>query len=134
MFENLLASIGINSMKIETLVKNKSIHSNDTLEGIVKIESGISAQTINKISLTLVERYENPDKNSQFSVLENELQTFILHTNVELEEHHTITEKFKFNIYEYEFKSEPKHLILKTHAYIGHSVDAYDEDQINFKQ
>ena len=39
---------------IETLVKNRSIHSNDTLEGIVRIEGGNSAQTINKISLTLV--------------------------------------------------------------------------------
>nr|WP_077700968.1 hypothetical protein [Staphylococcus hominis] len=93
MFENLLASIGINSVKVETLVKNRSIHSNDT----------------------------------------NELQTFTLHTNVELKEHHTITEEFKFNIYEYEFKSEPKHLILKTHAYVGYSVDAYDEDKIVFK-
>ncbi|POA02238.1 hypothetical protein CD153_06545, partial [Staphylococcus carnosus] len=55
MFENLVASIGINSVKVETLVKNKSIHSNDTLEGIVRIEGGISAQTINKMSLTLVE-------------------------------------------------------------------------------
>ena len=41
---------------------------------------------LTKISLTLVERYENPDKNSQFPVLENELQTFTLHTNVELKE------------------------------------------------
>ena len=123
MFENLLASIGINSVKVETLVKNKSIHSNDTLEGIVRIEGGNSSQTINKVSLTLVERYENPDKKSQFPVLENELQTFTLHTNVEL----------KVNIYEYEFKSEPKHLILKTHAYVGYSVDAYDEDKIVFK-
>ena len=32
---------------------------------------------------------------------------------LELKEHQTITEEFKFNIYEYEFKSEPKHLILK---------------------
>ena len=133
MFENLLTSIGINSVKVETLVKNKSIHSNDTLEGIVRIEGGNSSQTINKVSLTLVERYENPDKKSQFPVLENELQTFTLHTNVELKEHHTITEEFKFNIYEYEFKSEPKHLILKTHAYVGYSVDAYDEDKIVFK-
>ena len=133
MFENLLASIGINSVKVETLVKNKSIHSNDTLEGIVRIEGGNSSQTINKISLTLVERYENPEKKSQFPVLENELQTFTLHKNVELKEHHTITEEFKFNIYEYEFKSEPKHLILKTHAYVGYSVDAYDEDEIVFK-
>ena len=78
MFENLLASIGINSVKVETLVKNRSIHSNDTLEGIVRIEGGNSAQTINKISLTLVERYENPDKKSQFPVLENELQTLSL--------------------------------------------------------
>ena len=50
------------------------------MEGIVRIEGGSYAQTINKISLTLVERYENPDKNSQFPVLENELQTFTLHT------------------------------------------------------
>ena len=36
MFENILASIGINSVKVETFSKNKSIHSNDTLEGIVE--------------------------------------------------------------------------------------------------
>ena len=42
------------------------------------IESGASEQTINQIELTLIERYDNPDKRSQFPILENELQTFTL--------------------------------------------------------
>lgn len=48
MFENILASIGINSVKVETLVKNKSIHSNDTLEGIVRIEVVVLLKLLTK--------------------------------------------------------------------------------------
>lgn len=48
MFENILASIGINSVKVETLVKNKSIHSNDTLEGIVRIEEVVLLKLLTK--------------------------------------------------------------------------------------
>ena len=61
MFENILASIGINSVKVETLVKNK-VFIVMILWKECKNRGGSSAQTINKISLTLVERYENPDK------------------------------------------------------------------------
>ncbi|WP_339117571.1 sporulation protein, partial [Staphylococcus haemolyticus] len=65
MFEKLLTSIGIESLEINTVLKTQQVHSNGVLDGSVVIESGASEQTINQIELTLIERYDNPDKRSQ---------------------------------------------------------------------
>lgn len=130
MFEKLLTSIGIESLEINTVLKTEQVHSNGILDGSVVIESGVSEQTINQIELTLIERYDNPDERSQFPILDNELQTFTLHVDRSISENTKEIEHFQFNIDELEFKTNPNKLILKTHAYLSHSVDAYDEDEI----
>lgn len=130
MFEKLLTSIGIESLKIDTVLKTQQVHSNGILDGSVVIESGASEQTINQIELTLIERYDNPDERSQFPILDNELQTFTLHVDRSICKNTKEIEHFHFNIDELEFKTNPNKLILKTHAYLSHSVDAYDEDEI----
>lgn len=133
MFENLLTSIGINSLKVDTLVKSEYISPNDSLSGIITLYGGNATQLVNKIELSLVERYDNPDERSQIPVLENELETLILHKNININKEEQRSEEFKFNLPEVSFKRNPDYLILKTRVYIANSVDAYDEDKIFLK-
>lgn len=51
MFEKLLTSIGIESLKINTVLKTQQVHSKGILEGSVIIESGASEQLLTRLSL-----------------------------------------------------------------------------------
>lgn len=133
MFDNILTSIGVGSLKINTLIESKSVSSQGNMRGLINFISGESHQTIKKVELTLIERYENPDEKSDFPTLENELQTFTLPNEINLLKHENKQEQFEFNISKLEFKSNPKKLILKTHVFIAHSIDEYDEDEIQLK-
>ncbi|MEP9851671.1 sporulation protein [Staphylococcus aureus] len=133
MFEKVLTSIGIKSLEINTLIATKSIYPEGEIAGRINIKGGNSEQTINKVVLTLIERYDNPDKDSQFPVLDNELYTYALSNEVTIKPNDNVFEEFKFHISDLQCKSNSNSLILKTHVFVSHAVDEYDEDEILLK-
>lgn len=130
MFNNLLTSIGIGSIKADTCIENKVNYENDLIKGVVILEGGNTDQKVNKIEITLIERIQNDDKTSQFSVIDNELDTYIYAGEFMVRANEVETVPFQFKLENHEIDVENNKIYLKTHVFIDHSVDAYDEDEI----
>ncbi|OOV78924.1 sporulation protein [Mammaliicoccus fleurettii] len=130
MFNNLLTSIGVGSITADTLIENNVNYENDFIKGIVMLKGGNADQKINKIEITLMERIQNDDKTSQFSEVENELDTYIYAGEFKVEAKEVETVPFQFKLENHEIDVENNKIYLKTHVFIDHSVDAYDEDEI----
>jgi sporulation-control protein len=63
-FNKLLASIGIGSAKVDTLLNSTTLRVGDTLEGEVHIKGGSTEQQIDNIYLRLMTRYSKEQGNS----------------------------------------------------------------------
>lgn len=130
MFNNLLTSIGIGSIKADTHIENNINYENDLIKGVVILEGGNTDQKVNKIEITLIERIQNDDKTSQFSEVDNELDTYIYAGEFMVRANEVETVPFQFKLENHEIDVENNKIYLKTHVFIDHSVDAYDEDEI----
>ncbi|MBL0847009.1 sporulation protein [Mammaliicoccus fleurettii] len=130
MFNNLLTSIGIGSIKADTHIENNINYENDLIKGVVILEGGNTDQKVNKIEIILIERIQNDDKTSQFSEVDNELDTYIYAGEFMVRANEVETVPFQFKLENHEIDVENNKIYLKTHVFIDHSVDAYDEDEI----
>ncbi len=54
MFNKLLAKVGLGSAKIDTVLKNMTLHQGDIVEGTVHIQGGKVDQEINKITISVM--------------------------------------------------------------------------------
>ncbi len=130
MFNNLLTSIGIGSIKAYTSIENKVNYENDLIKGVVILEGGNTDQIVNKIEITLIERIQNDDKTSQFSVIDNELDTYIYAGDFTVGAKEVEKVHFHFKLENHDIDVKNNKIYMKTHVFIDHSVDAYDEDEV----
>ena len=131
MFNNLLTTFGIGGLTVDTRIENTTNYENDLIKGVVVLKGGTSDQKVNKIEITLIERIHNDDKTSQFSVIDNELDTYIYAGEftvgaMEVEKVH-----FQFKLENHDIDVKNNTIYMKTHVFIGHSVDVYDEDEVS---
>lgn len=130
MFYNLLTSIGIGSIKADTRIENKINYENDLIKGVVILEGGNTNQKVNKIQITLIERIQNDDKTSQFSEVDIELDTYIYAGEFTVRAKEVEKVHFQFKLKNHDIDIKNNIIYLKTHVFIDHSVDAYDEDEV----
>lgn len=130
MFNNLLTSIGIGSIKADTSIENKVNYENDLIKGVVILEGGNTDQIVNKIEITLIERIQNDDKRSQFSVIDNELDTYIYAGDFTVGAKEVEKVHFQFKLENHDIDVKNNKIYMKTHVFIDYSVDAYDEDEV----
>ncbi|WP_369964600.1 sporulation protein [Mammaliicoccus lentus] len=94
------------------------------------LKGGNADQKVNKIEIILIERIQNDDKTSQFSEIENELDTYIYAGEFTVAAKEVETVPFQFKLENHDIDVENNKIYLKTHVFIDHSVDAYDEDEV----
>ncbi|MFI3545576.1 sporulation protein [Mammaliicoccus sciuri] len=129
-FNNLLTSIGIGSLKVETHIENELNYENDIINGVIKLNGGKTDQIVNKIEITLIERIQNNDKASQFSEVENELNTYIYAGEFTVEANKVEKVNFHFKLEHHDMDVKNNKFFLKTHVFLKHSIDAYDEGEV----
>ncbi|MDQ7129553.1 sporulation protein [Mammaliicoccus sciuri] len=130
MFNNLLTSIGIGSIKADTHIENNINYENDLIKGVVILEGGNTDQKVNKIEITLIERIQNGDKTSQFSEVDNELDTYIYAGEFTVRAKEVEKIHFQFKLENHDINVENNKFYIKTHVHIDYGVDAYDEDEV----
>jgi sporulation-control protein len=130
MFNNLLTTFGIDGLTVDTRIENTTNYENDLIKGIVVLKGGTSDQKVNKIEITLIERIQNDDKTSQFSVIDNELDTYIYAGEFTVEAKEVEKVDFQFKLVNHDIDVKNNKIYMKTHVFIDHSVDAYDEDEV----
>lgn len=131
MFNNLLTSIGIGSIKADTHIENNINYENDLIKGVVILEGGNTDQKVNKIEITLIERIQNDDKTSQFSEVDNELDTYIYAGEFMIRAKEVEKVHFQFKLENHDIDVKNNKIYMKTHVFVDHSVDAYDEDEVS---
>ncbi|WP_323705655.1 sporulation protein [Mammaliicoccus sciuri] len=131
MFNNLLTSIGIGSIKADTRIENKFNFENDLIKGVVILRGGNADQNVNKIEITLIERIQNDDKTSQFSEIDNELDTYIYAGGFTVAAKEVEKVHFQFKLKNHKIDVNNNKIYLKTHVFVDHSIDAYDEDEVS---
>lgn len=83
MFKNVLASIGIGGMKVDTLVDQPQVEAGGVLNGIVTIKGGDVPQRIDAIALELVTRCIVEARNDQ--KVYAEIQVAVAHAAADIE-------------------------------------------------
>lgn len=131
MFDNLLTSIGIGSIKADTHIENNINYETDLIKGVVILAGGNTNQKVNKIEITLIERIQNDDKTSQFSEVDNELDTYIYTGEFTVRAKEVEKVHFQFKLGNHDIDVKNNKIYIKTHVFIDHSVDAYDEDEVS---
>ncbi|WP_456274527.1 sporulation protein [Bacillus sp. AK031] len=131
MWKEFLSSIGIGNIKVDTIVKDKTLTPSSELTGEVVIEGGMSDQIVNKIVLTVFVRTEDYREDSDFSYHEKEMYGYALNDigTVKAEEVKRIP--FKFSLSKnHPLTDKETETFLRTTVDIPQSVDPTDEDSI----
>lgn len=131
-FENILASLGINGMQVYIRLDQKAYHLSDTITGVIHFKAGDSAQTVTHTAVKLIERYENKDETSEFTQLENELDSFMLDERFTVEKGDTQKVKFDFKPENLNFQCKDSKVYLKAHVYIDLGIDEEVEAHIPY--
>lgn len=131
MWKEFLSSIGIGSIKVDTIVENPTLTPASELKGEVVIEGGMSDQEVNKIVLTIFIREEDYRKDSDFSYHEKELHGFALEEigTVKAEEVKRVPFKFLLSK-DHPISDKGTETFLRTLVDIPQAVDPVDEDSI----
>ncbi len=123
MFKHLLSSIGIDGMTVDTLVNRTQYDRNEPIEGVIHLKR--DDHRVNRIELTLIERIANDDDSSDFATYDHILEKVILTDDGSDRIH------FKFSVPDH-IKSLDHQFVIVTQAFIEGSIDAHDEDYIQF--
>src|SRR5690606_36131520 len=69
-FKDFLSSIGIGSMKVDTVVERPHLEEGETLNGTIYFEGGESDQEIDYIELQIIKQIDDDRPDSVFSIIE----------------------------------------------------------------
>lgn len=135
MIKKFLSTIGIGSMKVDTIVDKPVLAHGEMLSGKIYIDGGQSEQLIEFIKLEVFKRSEGYREDSDFDV-----------TNVSVAEHSIEivgsvkskeTRMIPFELIPDErwtSDSDTVKLYLRTSVHIAHAVDVQDEDEIFYRK
>ena len=131
MWEKILSSIGVGSVKVDTLVKEAKLRKGSTLKGEVLITAGRTEQRIESIVLTLFVRYEAEKEDTDFSYHEKEMAEIIINHDESIEK--GVEKRIPFEIQlekDHPVTSETVETFLRTTLIIPQAIDQKDEDSI----
>jgi sporulation-control protein len=128
--KKLLASIGIGSAKVDTIIYDHEIEVGGTLSGEVNIKGGDTAQNISKIDLDLYTYVEKDDQKYSYR-----FAMMALYEAFEIKANESITVPFNLQVPYYTPISAggSNQVWLETALDIDMAVDPTDSDHLNIK-
>ncbi|MDN7243923.1 sporulation protein [Planococcus shenhongbingii] len=134
-FKQFLSSIGIGSLKINTVVERPHLEEGETLNGTVYFTGGNSDQEIEYIELNVVKQIENYREDSDFDVIENIVAKQSLEFIGSVKSKDAAMHQFDIVPDErWLLQNSKGKLILRTIVHIVNGVDVQDEDEISYGQ
>ena len=135
MFEKFLSTIGIGSMKVDTIVEKSHILYGETLSGQIFIDCGRSEQQIDYINLEVIKRMEGYREDSDFDVTNDSIAKHTIEVvgDIKLKETRIIPFELKTDE-AWDIGREDAKLFLRTSVHITNAVDVHDEDEIFFSR
>ncbi|OZI12874.1 hypothetical protein CEW92_04285 [Bacillaceae bacterium SAS-127] len=134
MWKEFLSSIGIGSVKVDTVLEKGQFTIGEVIEGKVVITGGKVPISIQSIMLQLVYQLEEVRDDSDFSSHEKEMDRLLM--NIDREILPGETQNFPFEITlrkNHPVTEDNKQTFLRTTVIIPQSVDATDQDEIIIK-
>jgi len=129
MFEKFLSTIGIGSMKVDTIVDQPKLAHGDTLSGTIYIAGGQSDQVIEFINLEVLKRTEGYREDSDFDVTEDSIAKHTIEMIGSVKSKETRMVPFELMPDErWDCEGDNVKLYLRTSVHITNSLDVHDED------
>ncbi|MBD8014190.1 sporulation protein [Planococcus wigleyi] len=132
-FKDFLSSIGIGSLKVETVVEMPHLEEGETLNGTVYLDGGDGDQTIDFIELNVIKLVENTRDDSDFDFYETVIGKQSMEFAGSVKSKETVMQQFEIMPDERWIVDHPKaKLILRTVVHVKNGVNAQDEDEITY--
>ncbi|WP_309088178.1 sporulation protein [Domibacillus sp.] len=131
MWKDFFSSIGIGSIKVDTMIDQKAVSPGETINGYVYIKGGKVEEPIDKVQILLYLQYEEVKEDSDFSWHEKHFQEVILpfKRNIKASEAHKVP--FSIKIPLQGPKTDETHKwFIRTKVFIDQAVDPEDEDEV----
>ena len=132
-FKDFLSSIGIGSLKVETVVEMPHLEEGETLNGTVYLDGGDGDQTIDFIELNVIKMVEDTRDDSDFDFYETVIGKQSMEFAGSVKSKDTVMQQFEIVPDERWTLDHPKaKLILRTVVHVKNGVNAQDEDEITY--
>ena len=132
-FRDFLSSIGISSLKVNTVVERPHLEEGETLNGTIYLDGGDGEQTIDFIELNVVRLVEDTREDSDFDYYETIVAKQTMEFAGSVKSKDTVMQQFEIVPDERWVLEHPKaRLILRTIVHVKNGFDARDEDDITY--
>jgi sporulation-control protein len=131
MLKKFLSTIGIGTMKVDTVVDQPQLSHGESLSGKIYINGGQTKQIIEFIELAILKRTEGHRKDSDFDVTNDCIAKHTIEMVGSVKSKETRMIPFELMPDErWESEAENVKLFLRTSIHITNAVDVQDEDEI----
>ena len=131
MLKKFLSTIGIGSMKVDTIVDQPDLAHGESLSGKIYIDGGQSEQMIDFIKLEVIKRSVGHREDSDFDVTNDVVAKYMIETIGSVKSKETRMVPFEIMPDErWEYDKDQAKLFLRTSVHITGAVDVQDEDEI----
>lgn len=131
MLEKFLSTIGIGTMKVDTVVDQPQLSHGESLSGKIYINGGKTEQIVEFIKLEVLKRTEGYREDSDFDVTNVCVAKHTIEMVGSIKSKETRMVPFELIPDErWESKAENVKLFLRTSIHITNAVDVQDEDEI----
>lgn len=133
MLKKFLSTIGIGTMKVDTIVDQPDLAHGESLSGKIYIDGGQSEQMIDFIKLEVIKRSEGHREDSDFDVTNDVVAKYMIETIGSVKSKETRMVPFEIMPDErWEYDKDQAKLFLRTSVHITGAVDVQDEDEIRY--
>lgn len=131
MWKNILSSIGIGGVTIDTILQKKTYQRGDKIKGAVLIRGGQAAEPIESLIVSLHLQVNEVREDSDFSYHEKDLKEITIPMNRDVQPQEKLTIPFTLEIdEEHPATDEKNKTFLKTTALIPQAIDPSDQDEV----
>ncbi|ANU28256.1 sporulation protein [Planococcus versutus] len=132
-FKDFLSSIGIGSLKVNTVVEMPHLEEGETLNGTIYLDGGDGEQTIDFIELNVIRLVEDTRDDSDFDFYETIIAKQSMEFAGSVKSKDTVMQQFEIVPDERWSLEHPKaKLILRTIVHVRNGINARDEDVITY--
>jgi sporulation-control protein len=133
MLKKFLSTIGIGSMKVDTIVDQPELAHGESLVGKIYIDGGQSEQLIDFIKLEVIKRSEGYREDSDFDVTNDIVAKYVIEMVGSVKSKETRMVPFELMPDErWDYNHQLAKLFLRTTIHIAGGVDVQDEDEIRY--
>ncbi|AYC29479.1 sporulation protein [Paenisporosarcina cavernae] len=130
MLKKFLSTIGIGTMKVDTILDKRELTFDENLSGTIYIDGGDSEQMIEYVKLEVIKRVEGHREDSDFDVTDQLISKHSIELVGSLKSKETRMIPFEMQPDDRWSIQDNEKLLLRTTIHIANAVDVYDEDEI----